>query len=362
MQCAPSYNAAGTCPGMSKLVAQWSPVGWSGSVCFRWRRNSPTDKSKNGQLRWCQNGLNLEMGHAADGLCRSAKMQAARGHGVDISFVILSWNSKKYLSKCVDSIVAAFRQSPLSYEILILDNGSRDGSSELLSELAAAHPDRLSVTYQSTNLGTTRSRNILFKMARGSFVCVMDADVEVQDGVLDHLIPMLQRDQQLGLVVPRILYPSGAWQKSFDRFPTMLDKINRFLRLRKIEQDEAKRFSNITSMLPFTIDYAISAFWLMRRSLLEEIGGLDEKIFYAPEDVDFCLRVWQAGYRIVYAPAVFVVHYTQEISRGFKLNRAKFSHMKGLAYYFAKHGYLFRRPHFRKENIANHAQQQPRLP
>lgn len=281
---------------------------------------------------------------------------------MDISFVILSWNSEKHLSKCVDSIAAAFKENPLSFEILILDNGSKDGSPELLGELSAANSGRLSVVYQPANLGTTRSRNLLFKMAQGNFVCVMDADVEIQGGVLDHLIPMLQKDKQLGLVVPRILYPSGAWQKSFDRFPTMFDKINRFLRLRTIEQDEAKAFSNIASMPPFTVDYAISAFWLMRRSLLEEIGGLDEKIFYAPEDVDFCLRVWQAGYRIVYAPSVFVVHHTQEISRGFKLNRAKFSHMKGLAYYFAKHGYLFRRPRFLKENIANHAQQQPRLP
>src|SRR5690606_30425379 len=97
---------------------------------------------------------------------------------------------------------------------------------------------------------------------------------------------------------------------------------------------------------PFSVDYAISAFWLVRRSLYAALGGLDEKIFYAPEDVDFCLRVWRSGHSVVYVPSVTVVHHTQEISRGFALNRAKLNHVKGLLYYFLKHRYILRRPVF----------------
>jgi GT2 family glycosyltransferase len=79
---------------------------------------------------------------------------------------------------------------------------------------------------------------------------------------------------------------------------------------------------------------------------LEKVGFLDEKIFYSPEDVDYCLRIWQAGFKIHYLPTVSVIHNTQEISRGYKLNRAKLSHIAGLFYLFYKHGYLFRRPVF----------------
>ena len=68
----------------------------------------------------------------------------------------------------------------------------------------------------------------------------MDSDVEIASGVIEHLLPYLQRDARIGLVAPRILYPSGAWQKSFDRFPTLLDEVNRFVRLRAIEEQEAK--------------------------------------------------------------------------------------------------------------------------
>jgi GT2 family glycosyltransferase len=263
---------------------------------------------------------------------------------MDLSFVILTWNSAAYLEKCLAGISRAVQGRGLDYEILVLDNGSRDGTAQLLARLAEPEAARLRPFYQPENLGTTRSRNILFAAARGRYVCVMDSDVELDANTLEILLPVLSADPALGMVVPRIEYPSGAWQKSIDRFPTLLDKANRFLRLRAIEEQEGQRLKTATG--PFTVDYAISAFWLMPRALLEIVGPLDERIFYAPEDVDFCLRVWQAGYRILYVPTARVVHHTQEISRGLKLNRAKFSHIKGLLYYFRKHGYLFRRPRF----------------
>jgi len=83
------------------------------------------------------------------------------------------------------------------------------------------------------------------------------------------------------------------------------------------------------------------------RHLLRPVGMLDERIFYAPEDTDFCLRVWKAGRRIIYLPSVAVVHHAQEISRGLKINKAKLSHLRGLVYYFFKHRYCLRRPRLR---------------
>lgn len=262
---------------------------------------------------------------------------------MDLSFVILTWNSEKYLERCVASIEGALAKTGISYEILVLDNGSKDGTPGLLSRLAQASHGRLVPYYENTNTGTTRSRNRLFAAARGDYLCVMDSDVELGGGVIETLRARLARDSGIGIVVPRIVYPGGAWQKSFDRFPTLIDKLNRFFRLREIEAREG-RVENRTQ--PFCVDYAISAFWLMRRSLLQTVGLLDERIFYAPEDVDFCLRVWKAGLRILYEPSVTVVHHTQEISRGMKINRAKLSHLRGLGYYFLKHRYLLRRPEF----------------
>lgn len=266
---------------------------------------------------------------------------------MDLSFAILAWNSERYLERCIFSIYKALEKTGLSYEVLVLDNGSKDGTPRLLSRLAAESHGQLVPYYEATNTGTTRSRNRLFATARGDYLCVMDSDVELASGVIEALLPWLARDHGIGIVAPRILYPSGTWQKSFDQFPTLIDKINRFFRLREIEGREARKIDSTTK--PFCIDYAISAFWLMRRDLLRTVGLLDEQIFYAPEDVDFCLRVWKSGARILYEPSVSVVHHTQEISRGMKINMAKLSHIKGLGYYFLKHRYWLRRPEFMGE-------------
>jgi GT2 family glycosyltransferase len=262
---------------------------------------------------------------------------------VDLSFLILTWNSKSYIQACLASIENALAGGALTYEILVLDNGSSDGTPELLARLAAESGGRLIPHYETTNTGTTRSRNRLIRAASGRYLCVMDSDVEIRPGVLETLVPMLTADPTIGIVVPRILYPSGRWQKSFDRFPTIIDKANRFLRLRAIEAREATQSESFQQR---AVDYAISAFWLMRREVSARVGHLDERIFYAPEDVDFCLRVWKAGLTILYVPSVSVVHHTQELSRGFKINRAKIAHLKGLAYYFCKHRYLLNRPRF----------------
>ena len=264
---------------------------------------------------------------------------------MDISFAILTWNSRQYLAGCLASIRKAMTPTGLRYEVQILDNGSRDGTAELLAQLVAADPTHLFPHYERTNLGTTRSRNVLFAAARGEYLCVMDSDVELASRVVDVLLEILRADPGLGIVVPRIHSTNGTWQKSFDHFPTVIDKAHRFVRLREMERLQALDLKDVTE--PFEVDYAISAFWLMRRSLLDTVGALDERIFYAPEDVDFCLRVWKAGLRILYVPSVTIVHHTQEISRGLKINRAKLSHMKGLAYYFFKHRYWLRRPRLR---------------
>lgn len=263
---------------------------------------------------------------------------------MDISFAILTWNSEKYLERCLACINQALKHTNLSYEICVLDNGSQDSTPALLEKLSDKYSDIIVPHFEQKNIGTTRSRNHLFTTAHGDYLCVMDSDVELGQGVLEVLLTELESDQRVGIVVPRILYPSGTWQKSFDRFPTVFDKINRLFRLRSIEAYESLRYSESEVIKSFYVDYAISAFWLMRRKLLETVGLLDEQIFYSPEDVDFCLRIWKSGYRVLYVPSVSVVHHTQEISRGLKINMAKLSHIKGLLYYFYKHHYFLRRP------------------
>jgi GT2 family glycosyltransferase len=261
---------------------------------------------------------------------------------MDISFVLLTWNSEKYIERCLESLLADIRGRGMSYEIFIVDNGSTDNTASVLKMFQSRYPDRIKLICLNRNTGTTYSRNLALKQASGKYIVIMDSDVElIHKGTLSDLIKLLEMDEHFGLAAPRLLYPSGSLQKSTDIFPTVFTKIFRYFFLKLIEKRESRLPQKIQ---PYPVDYAISAVWVIKKDVMKTVGLLDENIFYSPEDVDYCLRLWKSGYKIIYEPRVPVIHHTQEISRGFKLNSAMLNHIKGLIYYFRKHGYFLKRP------------------
>jgi GT2 family glycosyltransferase len=252
---------------------------------------------------------------------------------------MLAWNSANYLQKCLSSIFEDLSRSLLAFEVFVIDNGSRDQTREIIETFKARYPRQLHTTFLPQNVGTTVSRNLALKKARGEAIVVLDSDIEiVTPGTFQGLVDSLRGSPGTGLVAPRLVYNSGKLQKSIDRFPTLQSKFLRFFFLKSIEKWEAK---NAAMQTPLEVDYAISAFWVIRGKILETVGLLDEQIFYAPEDVDFCLRIWQAGYKVVYFPTITCIHHAQEISRGLKFNKAMMQHFGGLIYYFRKHRYWF---------------------
>lgn len=251
------------------------------------------------------------------------------------SAVILSYNSARYLGHCLDTLAAAFDAFPEPSEIWVVDNGSQDGSVQLIAAAAARHPGMVRPICLPVNTGTTVSRNRALRAAEGRYVLVLDSDATITAEALAKLKALLDRDAEVGIAVPRLNYPDGRFQISTDRFPTVTRKLQRLLHLKAMEQ------AAVAPRAACDVDYAISACWLFRRELLERVGLLDENIFYSPEDVDYCVRVWLAGYRIVYEPAATAIHDAQELSRGKKLGKFTFKHAEGLGYYFRKHGYWF---------------------
>ncbi len=262
----------------------------------------------------------------------------------DLSFVILTWNSNAYIKQCIGSVLSALKGTTYTYEIFVVDNGSSDGTVKTIKNFENQTNGIIKPIILRGNTGTTYSRNLALSRAAGAYICVMDSDVEIEADVINCLMEKLKQDQQIGIIVPEIRYPNGKLQKSTDVFPTITRKISRYLFLKKIEEKEQRSFKSGKAS---EVDYAISAFWLFPKKTLDIVGKLDENIFYAPEDVDYCIRVWKSGLIIVYDTSVSVIHHTQEISRGFRLNSAFFSHLKGLFYYFRKHRYLFKAPSIR---------------
>ena len=140
---------------------------------------------------------------------------------MDISFVILTWNSEKYISQCLNSLFDDLDKSGLSYEIFIVDNGSIDSTPEIINKLEQSNYGVIHPIFLKKNLGTTRSRNIALKKATGKYIVIMDSDTELLPGLVDGLIEILEKNHDVGIVVPLLVYPDGRYQKSIDIFPTI---------------------------------------------------------------------------------------------------------------------------------------------
>lgn len=264
-----------------------------------------------------------------------------------ISFIILTWNSESYLSRCFDSIIRKCSAEGISYEVIVIDNGSQDGSCTVVEGYQKNIPDVFNLIKLESNRGTTYTRNLGLQKARGEILCILDSDTEQGEGCLTAVINRLRSDMNVGMIVPRLLLPDGTVQNSVKHFPTMLNKL---MKVPRIVFGVRTKNCDFYENFPFNeermVDTAISACWFFRKELLQKVGLLDENIFYAPEDIDYSLRVWQAGFKILYYPEFTVLHHTQQITHKKPLSKTSLSHFRGLLYYYRKHGGWIKRPRF----------------
>ncbi len=261
-----------------------------------------------------------------------------------ISAVVLTWNSAQYIEKCLRSLAADAREARI--EIFVVDGGSTDGTLDILSQLVT-EISSLRTIQLGKNLGTAASRNIAIRKSRGEYILILDSDTELLPGALKTLCKALEEAPRAGIAGPRLLYPDGSIQPSCKRFPTSLLKICKSMpfswlqRLGEAAELYPRELYSKDFKAVLRVDHCISACWLVRREAIETVGLFDERIFYAPEDVDYCLRMWLNGWEVLYVPSAEVVHHTQR--RSHKSLRMAWVHAKGLFYYFRKHRYWLSR-------------------
>lgn len=261
----------------------------------------------------------------------------------ELSFVILTWNSEGYISNCINSVITSCYRDTITFEIIVVDNGSRDKTVELLYSFAETHPGLVQILSMERNSGTTYSRNLGLKMAQGRYMCILDSDTELSETSMLPLLKLLESQRDTGIVAPRLILSDGSIQHSVKRFPTLLHKLKKLsgllfgLKLRDDDFYENFPFEDICE-----VDTAISACWFFRKELAEKIGYLDENIFYSPEDLDYSLRCWKAGFKILYYPSFTVLHHTQQITHKKPFSKVSLLHFQGLLYYYRKHGGWFR--------------------
>lgn len=264
----------------------------------------------------------------------------------DIAIVILTWNSESYIGACLASLERAARK--LRLLICVIDNGSTDRTRELVDGWKSDSAHFCLVTmYLDQNIGTTKSRNLGIRCVehQADTLCILDSDTEITAEALIEMKKTLMTYPSAGIVGPILRSRDGSIQNSGRALPTLTQKILKVLPIRSL-QDIGERMETIPKpqgkIVP--VGYLMSACWLMPMAFPKTIGLLDENIFYAPEDVEYCLRAWKHGYAVLYDGKTSIVHEWQRISRRRLFSRHNWEHLKGLIYFFWKYRYCLTRP------------------
>lgn len=263
------------------------------------------------------------------------------GRIYDIAFVILTWNSEKYIADCLKSLQSF---SKLSVCVCVVDNGSTDGTRRILQSYSGVPSLNMQVVLLDDNYGTTISRNKGIRLLRdkAEYLCILDSDTIVNEAAFLQMIATLRQDERNGIVGPVLQSLDGSIQQSGRNLPTLTVKLLKGMPI-KFLQEKGERLEKI-AISPdraTKVGYLMSACWLLPMGVVRDLGYLDEEIFYAPEDVEYCLRAWSKGYRALLEPKAAIVHAWQRLSKRKLFSRHNYEHIKGLCYLFRKYGYCF---------------------
>jgi len=232
---------------------------------------------------------------------------------VDLSICIVSWNIKPLLRRCLESIGEG--AVGISYEVFVVDNASRDGSAEMVrNDFPEVH-----LISNSENRGFASANNQALRLAGGRHVILLNPDTVIHRGSLDTLVQFMDDHPEAGAAGCRLLNADGSVQRSTRKIPTfstmlydntLLGKLFYFRRKVKDYKMRDSSFDRVEE-----VDATSGAALLVRKSVFDEIGLMDEGYFMFLEEVDLCRRIWAKGYKIYFVPGAVITHLGGESRR-----------------------------------------------
>lgn len=225
----------------------------------------------------------------------------------DISICMVSLNCWPVLQDCLASLCVS--DPSVSYEIIIVDNGSIDGIGE---RLRTQYP-QVKFIENGYNAGFTRGTNQAIELSKGRFLLWLNTDTILEPDSLVGLIKWMDNSPRSGIVGPKVMNPDGGFQPQCRRgLPTPLASLSYFLGLDRLWPRNATLGQYLLTHLPIDKPCRVAAVsgccLLARREVYEQIGPLDEEIFAFGEDIDWCLRAEQAGWEVWYNPQSVITH------------------------------------------------------
>jgi GT2 family glycosyltransferase len=224
-----------------------------------------------------------------------------------VSVIILSWNTKEYLYRCVSSL--GERLHSALYEVIVVDNASCDGSIELVREEFPS----VRIIVNEENRGYAEGNNIGIREARGEYIVLLNSDIEVLENALESMADFLIKNTRYGAVAARMLSPDGSVQRCCKQFPSIATLFlfditcNRMLRQAPpVRRYLMRHFDHLSSR---DVEQPPGACFMVPRRVVQEIGVFDERFYLFFNDVDYCKRIIKRGYRIRYLFEARVMHH-----------------------------------------------------
>lgn len=225
---------------------------------------------------------------------------------IDISILIVNYNTKDFLFQCLDSIYQNLTH--YSFEIIVIDNNSSDGSPDPIRK---EFPQVILIENKA-NVGFAKANNQGIAISKGRYFLLLNPDTEVLLHSIDLIVEFMDKDSRAGVVGPKLLNTNRTIQESHHRFPspnqefmenTFLDNLlYPFIKWRRSK-------SSLVYNGAFEVDWVTGACLAIRREVVDDVGMFDDNFFLYYEEVDFCYRVKQMGWKVFFLLSAKIIHY-----------------------------------------------------
>lgn len=221
-----------------------------------------------------------------------------------VSIVIVSYNTKELLLKCIESVE---KYAKVSHEIIVSDNGSTDGSIEALKR------KKVVLLENNANLGFSKGNNVARHVAQGEYILFLNPDTLFQKDVLERTTSYLADHSAVGAITCKVELPDGSLDRDTRRsFPTPFVALTHFSGLDRVFPTSPTFARYWYGFIPDTKEHEIDAlqgaYFLAKKAVLDKVGWFDEDYFLDGEDIDLCWKIRAVGYKIVYSPETSITH------------------------------------------------------
>jgi N-acetylglucosaminyl-diphospho-decaprenol L-rhamnosyltransferase len=251
-----------------------------------------------------------------------------------LSICIVNWNTRDYLKACLASIDAHPPHS--SFEIIVVDNASRDGSEVMVRERFP----HVRLIANSENRNYAAGNNQALQAAQGEFQLLLNPDTEVYENSLDRAVAFFQSHPEAGAIGALQRFPNGEIQPSVRAFPYPLLLFFEMAGLSKLFPRHplfaGYRMGTFRYDLVQEVDQPMGTFLMVRRDVIEQVGLLDENFPLFFNDVDWCYRIRQADWKIYFVPEVVILHHGGAGTRQIRRAAIRESH-RALERFYRKH-------------------------